>query len=177
MHRFPTLQALSTFFANVIRQSTALVGYHRINSSFQVYDHECLFRLSFCTVHENICSSRVKSHISLLVVPLSNYQITTPSFGTFRRKIHILYGEVTGRHPKKQTRSFPNREITCRHCAYSREKSNFVSAFGYPPPTLDSPRLSIKVGYYALSNISCCEIRGPHGADKRLYDLPVISLD
>jgi len=90
---------------------------------------------------------------------------------------HILYGEVTGRLLYKQTRSFPNREIICSHFAYSREKSNFVSAFGYPPPTLDSPRLSIKVGYYALSNISCCEIRGPHGADKKLYYLPVISLD
>ena len=83
---------------------------------------------------------------------------------------------MTGRLLEKQTRSFPNREITCRHFAYSREKSNFVSAFGYPPPTLDSPSLSIKVCYYALTNISCCEIRGPNGADKKLYDLPVISL-
>lgn len=97
MHRFPTLQALSTFIANVIRQSTTLIGYHRIISSFQVYEHECLVRLRYCIVHENVCSSRMKRHISLLVVPRSNCQITTPSFGTFRRKTHILYGEVTGR--------------------------------------------------------------------------------
>jgi len=50
MHRFPTLQALSAFFANVTRQSTTLAGYHRINSSFQMYEHVCLFRLRyFCT--------------------------------------------------------------------------------------------------------------------------------
>jgi hypothetical protein len=84
MHRFPTLQALSTFFANVIRQSTTLVGSHRINSSFQLYELKCLVRLQlYCT--RKYLFSRVKCHISLLVVARSNCQIKTLSFGTFRR--------------------------------------------------------------------------------------------
>jgi hypothetical protein len=114
----------------------------------------------------------MKSHISLFVAAHSNCQITTPSFGTFRRT-HILRGEVTGRRHWNQTRSFPNREIICRHFAYSREKWNFVSAFENPPPTLDSPRLSINVSYYAHSNTLGCEIRGTRGADKELHDLPL----
>jgi hypothetical protein len=89
MHRFPTLQALSAFFANVTRQSTTLVGYHRINSSFQMYEHVYLFRLRYY-LYMKISVLRVWSHISLLAVPSSNCQITTPSFGTFRRKTYFI---------------------------------------------------------------------------------------
>lgn len=86
MHRFPTLQALATFFANIIRQSTTLVGYHRINSSFQIYEHESLFRLRYCTRKYPFFTCE-ESHFPPR--PLSNCQITTPSFGTFWRKTYF----------------------------------------------------------------------------------------